>query len=127
MPIEGPDHVNLRTARVAEMTAWYEDILDMKKGWRPPFNIGGAWLYLGELPFVHLVEQASDPSGDDPKIEHFALRASGLADFLAKLRDRGIEYSVDEVPDYDRVQVNFFDPDGNHIHVDFPTAEYQAL
>ena len=127
MPIEGPDHVNIRTSRLAEMVAFYEEVLDMRRGWRPPFRFDGAWMYLGDLPFAHLVEVSPEPAATDPKLEHFALRASGLADFLAKLRDRGTEYSVDEVPEYDRVQVNFFDPDGNHIHVDFPVAEYQAV
>ena len=128
MPIEGQDHVNIRTSRLDEMIEFYEDVLELRNGWRPPFSFPGAWMYLGDLAIVHLVHCDKEPTApaDDLKLEHFALRASGLTDFLDKLQARGIAYSVDEVPDYDRVQVNFHDPDGIHIHVDFPADEYQA-
>ena len=39
------DHVNLRTANLDVMVAWYGRILGMHPGPRPGFSFPGAWLY----------------------------------------------------------------------------------
>lgn len=119
MKITGFSHVNVRTSRLKDMIAWYGDILDMHPGPRPDFRFDGAWLYLGDQPLIHLVEVAEEPSAEQLKIEHFAFDAHGMKDFAAKLDDRGIPFSIDEVPGFPLVQINCHDPDGNHIHIDF--------
>ena len=50
------DHVNIRTARLDEMSKFYEDVLGLKRGKRPSFQFGGAWHYCGSNAIVHLVE-----------------------------------------------------------------------
>lgn len=112
------DHVNLRTRRLAEMVDFYTRI-GLKSGPRPPFAFGGAWLYCGERAVVHLVEVDEAPAGNDPSLEHFALRGENLEAFLALLDGAGIGYRIGVVPGYGTHQVNIFDPDGNHLHVDF--------
>ena len=124
MPLVAFDHVNVRTANLDAMIAFYGEILGLHPGRRPPFRMGGAWLYLGEQAYIHLVETAAPPSSEtDVKLEHFAFRATGLKEFRTRLDANGIVHSVDPVPDFPIVQVNFRDPDGNHIHVDFDKAE----
>lgn len=127
MQVLALDHANVRTNKLAEMVAWYEEILGLKSGPRPPFNIGGAWLYAGEYPIVHLVEVGTEPASIEPKIEHFAVRATGMQGLVDRLRAREIPFSMDRVPDFPIVQVNLCDCDGNHIHVDFALSEYEAL
>ena len=121
--IQRLDHVNVLTANLSGMIAWYGDILDLHPGHRPPFSTAGAWLYANGIPCVHLVEVSDAQNTKEPQIEHFAFAATGLPDFLSKLEDRGIAYSVDKVPDTPLVQVNIADIDGNHIHVDFASGE----
>ncbi|MDJ0629151.1 MAG: VOC family protein [Rhodobacter sp.] len=125
MPLTGFDHVNIRTGRLDEMIAWYADVLDMQAGPRPPFGFPGAWLYLGDQALVHLVGLDTPPEARDPGLEHFALRASGLQDFLMRLQRLEVPVELAEVPGMDIVQANIHDPDGNHIHIDFDTAEQQ--
>ncbi len=60
-------------------------------------------------------------------MEHFALRAEGLAEFLAHLRACNVAYSVSIVPGTENRQVNIFDPDGNHIEVQFAGSEQADL
>ena len=98
------DHANVVTARLAEMIAWYGDILDMHPGDRPPFDIGGAWLYADGYPIVHLVEVSESRKSIEPNIEHFAVTATGMPEFIAKLKDRGIEYRLGWVPERPVVQ-----------------------
>ena len=45
MPLGKLDHVNVRTAQLDKMIAWYEDVLEMEVGPRPNFPFPGAWLY----------------------------------------------------------------------------------
>lgn len=121
MPLIELDHVNLRTARVAEMIAFYRTILGLEPGARPAFSFGGAWLYCGERAVVHLVEVAEPPNpSGELRLEHFAFRARGFAELEGKLRAAGIEYRVSKLFGTETRQLNFRDPDGNRIHLDFP-------
>lgn len=122
------DHVNIRTANLDRMTDWYVRVLGLTKGPRPSFKFPGAWLYAGEHAIVHLVGQDKDPGADanDLKLEHFALGAVGLTDMLARAEADGQTVTPFKVPDFPIVQVNIWDPDGNHIHVDFDAAEAEA-
>ncbi|MTH95245.1 VOC family protein [Roseibium sp. RKSG952] len=119
MPLIRLDHVNIRTANLKEMTAWYVDVLGMQLGERPGFPFPGAWLCISGTPVVHLIGVGTAPEGKDPKIEHFAFAARGKTGFLAKLDSTGTPYRLGKVPGDGIVQVNVHDPDGNHIHVDF--------
>ena len=121
--IKDLDHVNIRTGRLSEMTAFYRDIVGLESGPRPPFTIGGAWLYCGERAAVHLVEVAETPAGQAPRIEHFAFRAAGLAEFLARLRANAVAYDVSIVPQSGIRQVNIRDPEDNHIEIQFSADE----
>jgi catechol 2,3-dioxygenase-like lactoylglutathione lyase family enzyme len=128
MGISSLDHVNLRTANVERLRAFYVDVLGLRVGPRPAFSFGGAWLYCGDRPIVHLVQVGGDPRPSaDLRLEHFALRAEGLAELLERLRAHGVEATVAFVRDFGICQVNVHDPDGTHVHIDFDIAEAQRL
>ncbi len=122
MPLEWLDHVNIRTANLAAMTEFYRRVVGLELGQRPPFSFSGAWLYLKGQAVLHLVETPAQPAGTEPRIEHFAFRATGLADFLARLDAASIKYRKSTVPATGLQQVHFEDPDGNHIEVGFPDS-----
>lgn len=118
------DHVNVRTANIAALSAFYSDVLGMPAGYRPPFSFGGAWHYCGDQAVVHLIETRPQPElATNPRLEHFALQADGMAAFLERLRRHDIPYRIAIVPETDMRQVNVHDPDGNHIHIDFGPDE----
>jgi hypothetical protein len=60
-------------------------------------------------------------------MEHFAMRASGLKEFLERLKLKGIPYSTARVPVLGIFQVNISDPEGNNMHLDFPPEEGDAM
>lgn len=127
--IEDLDHINLRTTRLAEMIDWYGKVLGMKPGPRPDFSFPGAWLYAKDQAMVHVVEVKTEPGSDpnDLKLEHGAFRATGFDDFIAKLDQMGEKYELTRVPTFPIVQVNIWDPDGNHLHIDFHADEVPAV
>ncbi len=127
MPLQTLDHVNLRTGSLAAMTAFYRDLLGLAVGPRPNFDIGGAWLYLGDQAAVHLVEVPQTPEAATPRLEHFAFLAEDLAGFLAGLRAANVAYAINVIPGSNRRQVNIHDPDGNHIEIQFGAEEEADL
>ncbi len=120
------DHVNIRTANLDNMVAWYRDVLGMESGERPPFPFPGAWLYAGDHAVVHLVGVDEAPQSVEPNIEHFAMSATGLADFVERLNASGTEFRAVRVPGINILQINVYDCDGNHIHIDFSPEEADA-
>lgn len=123
MPMVWLDHVNIRTSDLAALTEFYDKILGLPAGERPPFGFGGAWHYCGDRAAVHLVEVPKTPAGKDPKLEHFAFRAKGLGKFVEHLKAHDVDYTLVKVPLTGIIQVNVLDPDGNHIEVQFAPAE----
>ncbi len=117
------DHVNIRTARLAELVSFYGTVLGLTPGPRPPFGFSGAWLYAADRPVVHLVEVApaavpASAEADALRLSHFAFRAAGLEALLERLRAAGVRYRATALPGADITQVHFADPDGNALHVD---------
>jgi catechol 2,3-dioxygenase-like lactoylglutathione lyase family enzyme len=122
--IERLDHINIRTAKLEAMVDWYGRVLGMEPGARPDFPFPGAWLYAGGFPLVHLVGVAqAPPDAADLRLEHGAFRARGYGAFIGKLEALGEAYEIGRPPGFPITQVNIWDPDGNHLHVDFDTAE----
>ena len=128
MKIQLLDHVNMQTTELGMMEKWYSDILGLEKGYRPPFEEIGSWLYGAGHAMVHLVEIQNPPDRTDrPELEHFAMSATGLSSLLEKLTARNITYYPVRVPEIRILQINFHDPEGNHLHIDFPADEADSL
>lgn len=127
MQLKGLDHVNVRTAQLDAMIGWYGDYLDMHPGDRPAFPFPGAWLYCAGNPIVHLIGVDEQPKVTELQVEHFAIGGNGLPGFLERLKAGNIRYQLSKVADFGIIQVNIWDPDENHIHVDFPLAEAEGL
>ena len=126
MQIGRLDHVNVRTNQLDNMIDWYTRILGMHSGYRPDFPFPGAWLYTGDLPSVHLIGVNDDDSiGSESKLklEHFAFKATGAASFETRLNELAEPFRRSMLASESLIQYNVWDPDGNHIHVDFNANE----
>lgn len=123
MPLHALEHVNIRTCNLDVLASWYERVLGLRVGERPRSSSDGRWLYLGERPIVHLVGAQKVEQVNNPTLEHFALSATGLVEFLAHMEATETTVHLAEIPQIQTVQVNIADSDGNHIHVDFPLSE----
>jgi catechol 2,3-dioxygenase-like lactoylglutathione lyase family enzyme len=100
------DHVTIVTPDCEPIRHFLVDIAGMRVGPRPPFGIGGYWLYLDGVPAVHLIENGSvlgSPPGGraSTRIDHLALRVQGAAEWralLARLHEHAIPFSEADVP-----------------------------
>lgn len=116
---------------------WYGDVLGLKPGPLPEFEVPVYWLYLDGLPILHVVQRDPGRGVDEAyigkvdhdappgsgRIDHIAFDAKGLDDVLARLDDLGIEYIERRVDLYSRYQLFFFDPNGIKIELDFSAEE----
>lgn len=126
MSIKRLDHVNLRTAQLDRMRRWYVDVLGLAEGFRPNFPFDGAWLYAGDVALVHLVDVRETTDHEQLKLEHFAFAATDYASFMSRMEKHGVATDIRAVPGTSITQVNIWDPDGNHIHVDFEGVQADA-
>ncbi len=127
MDINLLEHVNLRTTDLNRLEEWYGQVLGLKPGYRPPFKSTGRWLYAADIPMIHLLYVEDQQLADDPTMEHFAMRAAGLKDFLNTLKEMNISYRTVRVPELRVFQIYLSDPDGNNMHIDFAPEEADGL
>lgn len=125
MPPLRLDHVTLSSARVDETVTFYDDVLGMRPGFRPPLEangikVPGVWLYAegGDYPMLHIIDRKPE-DGPTGAFHHFAFRSTGLLAFLDRLRSLRIDFKASPVADTADTQVHFFDPNGVKIEVIF--------
>lgn len=124
MPAQAIHHINIRAPGrlVEELKNFYENVLGLRTGWRPPFQSTGHWLYLGDTPVVHLVEDErveGSARARSPIVDHVAFLCTGLRAFEELLRAREIVFRRTEVPATSLVQLLFVDPAGNGVELQF--------
>jgi catechol 2,3-dioxygenase-like lactoylglutathione lyase family enzyme len=123
MDIQKLDHVNIRTADLPAITAFYQDVLGLELGPRPPFGSPGSWMYAGGHPIVHISSRRGDPMQGSSQIDHIAFGATGIAATLEKLKSHKIAYQCVIVPESEVRQVFFLDIEGNKLELDFAPGE----
>ncbi|MFN3725949.1 MAG: VOC family protein [Allosphingosinicella sp.] len=117
------DHFTIVTNRLADTTAFYT-ALGLEDGPRPDFGFGGAWLYVGERPILHVVEKELMPEPRRGAIDHIAFASEGLTEAGARLAAAGIRYRLIRTPrPFTRWQMFFLDPNGVEVELDFDAAE----
>ena len=61
------------------------------------------------------------------RLQHFAFAADDLEGFIARLKRLEVPYRIGILDDFELCQINVHDPDGNHVHIDFPLEEARRL
>jgi len=138
-------HYSIRTTDLERSCAFYERVLGFRRGYRPPFNFPGAWLYLGEdetdFGTVHIIgvdandsaglaEYLGDrgmPASGTGTLDHIAFLATGVESMWARLRAEGVAWRDRTVPSLGLHQVFIEDPSGVTIELNYPAAEVAGL
>jgi glyoxylase I family protein len=116
------DHINIGgpPALIDECRRFYVDVIGLSEGHRPPFRSRGFWLFAGDTAVVHLTESSIDRGTQkEGPFAHYAFVCTGLDDAIERLKSAGIEYTVDEVPLTDQVQLFLHDPAGIALELNF--------
>jgi len=126
VPVDQLQHVNIRCADVHRSRDFYVNTLGLGEGERPPFASVGYWLYLGQVPVIHLVQrrpvETPSPRGGGA-IDHIAFGGVDLDETRARLRAASIPFQEAVVPCDRTVQLFVLDPDGVKIELNFEAAK----
>ena len=130
------DHYLLFAKNLDETVKWYGDVLNMRPGPLPDFDVPVHWLYLEDKPIIHVTERKKENQIESyigkvdyendlgsGSIDHIAFNCTGLEKMLSKLDGLNIEYTERRVDTQSRYQVFFFDPNGVKIELDFQADE----
>ena len=123
------DHYNVSTRKLKETVQFYETVLGLSNGARPPFIFPGAWLYSDGHPVLHL----NDISGTDREqrpdsgvIDHVAFGSRGFEAMKKHLAGKGIQHRVNQVPNSTRCQIFLRDPNNVEIELNYDTKNEPA-
>lgn len=126
MAIERMDHFTILTRDAAATTKFYGDILGFEPGPRPAFKFPGAWLYSGGKAVLHVIERPDIPASAGV-LDHMAFWGTGLGDYIAKLKAKGIDYDLRRLPEGGHGagvwQLFFLDPNGAKVEIDLAPTE----
>ena len=87
------DHYNVSTRRLSDTVRFYEDVLGLVNGPRPPFDFPGAWLYSEGHPVLHVNDiSATDRQQcpDSGVIDHVAFGSRGFEEMKQHLLAAGL-------------------------------------
>lgn len=141
------NHFSIRTLDLEATRAFYEGVLGLTVGPRPPFPFPGLWMYRGDHgdvgnAVVHIIGMdANDPDGlkrylgdREPSslqgsgaVDHVAFFAEGLAAMLERLKGLGLPLRERTVPAIGLHQLFLDDPNGVVVELNYPAAEKAAL
>lgn len=143
MTVKRFDHVNILTTRLDETVRFYSDLLDLKAGPSPAGDMKKTvWLFdEGDIPIFHV--QAVDPANPGARfaevrkrlgsmfdltsveqlrgsagIEHVALLCGDYDGVLARVKDRKLQHSTNDVSPTFR-QIFIKDPNGIVVELNF--------
>jgi len=136
MPAETLNHYTIQARDLEKTKDFYEQIVGLKVGDRPPLNFPGYWLYCGGTPTVHLLGYQAHakviPDGpsypaDTGRLDHIAFSCTGLKDMKATLKAANIKYEERVLPRLNMTQLFYYDPDGIAVECNFPPGETERM
>jgi catechol 2,3-dioxygenase-like lactoylglutathione lyase family enzyme len=122
MKITGMNHFNVLTDDVEATRKFYVGILGLTEGERPPFKFPGLWLYAGGHPILH-ISGGRLPRERAGVIDHLAFSTTDLKATVARLKEHGVEHSLNRQVGTGIWQVFCHDPMGAKVELDFDPSE----
>jgi catechol 2,3-dioxygenase-like lactoylglutathione lyase family enzyme len=130
MPLTQLEHYLVLTDNIDATRDFYCNALGMRVGPRPPLDFSGYWVYLGEVPCIHIADWQSyrahsrttgiamsvRAAGTGP-LDHIAFNAVDYAAVKARLTEHGIEAAENLVAGVGLRQLFLSDPNGVKIEL----------
>jgi catechol 2,3-dioxygenase-like lactoylglutathione lyase family enzyme len=106
-------HVSRQTRKLDETRKFYVDVLGFREIIRPGLSFAGAWLYGAGIQ-IHLIDEPFDtpPEAINSKENHIAFKVDDMDAAEAALKEQGIVYQRNVVPERRSDQIFFRDPEG---------------
>jgi len=139
MPLTQHEHYLVLTDDIDATRDFYCNALGMRVGPRPPLDFSGYWVYLGEVPCIHIADWHSyrahsrttgiaistRAAGTGP-LDHIAFNAVDYAAVKARLAAHGIEATENLVAGVGLRQLFLADPNGVKIELNIAAEPTRA-
>ena len=135
MPLTKLEHYLVLTDDIEKTRNFYCDVLGMRVGFRPPLSFDGYWLYLGDVPVIHIGEWQSytkhsealgipvtKPAPGTGPLDHIAFNGVDFQDIAARLKKHGVKTGLNVVAGIGLRQFFFNDPNGIKIEINIPAG-----
>ena len=132
MPLLKLEHYLVLSDDIDRTRDFYRDVLGMREGFRPKLDFAGYWLYVGDVPSIHIGEwksyavwtkEAGIPistrAASTGAVDHIAFNASGFDEMRARLQARGIAMNENLLDEIGLRQIFIYDPNGVPIELNF--------
>jgi catechol 2,3-dioxygenase-like lactoylglutathione lyase family enzyme len=126
------EHFLVLTNDIEGTKDFYCNVLGMRAGFRPKLEFPGYWVYLGDVPVVHIADHESyidwteavgiristGPPGTGA-LDHIAFNATGFDTTFERLKGLGIPLTHNILEDIGLKQIFLEDPNGLGIELNF--------
>jgi catechol 2,3-dioxygenase-like lactoylglutathione lyase family enzyme len=126
------EHFLVLTDDIDKTKDFYCEGLGMTVGFRPELEFPGYWVYLGDVPVVHIADHSayidwtrevgipisSGPPGTGA-LDHIAFNCEGYDAVRRSLEEKGFELSSNVLPGINLKQIFLADPNGLGIELNF--------
>jgi len=132
MPVTQLEHYLVVSEVLEETKDFYCSILGLAVGFRPALGFEGYWLYLGDIPCLHLADRESyteykarvgtpvpQQTVDTGSIDHIAFNATDFEATVRQLETAGLDYRKNEIPDMGLRQLFVQDPNAVTLELNF--------
>jgi catechol 2,3-dioxygenase-like lactoylglutathione lyase family enzyme len=132
MPLQRLEHYLVLSDDIHETRDFYRDVLGMTEGFRPALDFPGFWLYLGDVPCIHIAEwrsyaewtkkvgiPVSTRAQSTGAVDHIAFNGTAFTEVRDRLVARGIEFSENSLDDIGLKQMFLRDPNGVPLEINF--------
>ena len=123
MSVLSLNHYNVRTTDLEAMRRFYEEVVGLKSGPRPPFDFPGLWFYSGDgVAVLHLVgvDASARQPGGTGSLDHIAFLCDGFPEARERIVRSGLRFRENLVPGSGMRQLFVVDPEGVKIEMNFP-------
>jgi catechol 2,3-dioxygenase-like lactoylglutathione lyase family enzyme len=121
MAVDSLQHINLRSSDVERSREFFVEVVGLQVGPRPPLASVGYWLYLGEVPVIHLVQRPPDSTYGcgTGAVDHIAFHGVDFEATRGRFSALGIPFREAVIPRDGTRQLFIHDPDDVKIELNF--------
>ena len=130
MPLIAFNHFNIRapSALLRTVRDFYVDVIGLEEGPRPDAPVPGYWLYLTDVPVLHLMEWPEGPQVPDLErgyLDHIAFSCQDEMTFIDRFDQRAVPFRRREftLPNGEQfLQLMVSDPTGLEVELNFTVS-----
>jgi catechol 2,3-dioxygenase-like lactoylglutathione lyase family enzyme len=133
MPLTKLEHYLVMTDDIDATRDFYRDVIGLEVGFRAALGFPGYWLYLGDIPVIHIAEWDTYTAhshklgipvttraiGTTGVFDHIAFNGHNVQEMIDRLTRLNVPFHRNDVPHVGLVQLFVFDPNGLKIELNY--------